>query len=130
MFLIRAAFWLSLVIMLIPTGESNTGGSQASDSTDISAYEAISVAQTTVSDLAGFCDRNPQTCETGSAALKVFGQKAQYGARKLYEYIAEANSGGGHVGSRSIAERGADTLMPDDKDIPWDGPVAQAQTQG
>ncbi len=122
MFLIRTAFWLSLVILFIPTGESAVpGDEQASDTTQVSAFEAIAAAQSTVSDFAGFCDRNPQTCETGSDALKVFGQKAQYGARKLYEYIAEANA----ERNAASARDGIDTLLEQDRDVPWQGPGTQ-----
>jgi hypothetical protein len=127
MFLIRTAFWLSLVILLIPTGDPDgpaTGTSGAG--TQVSAVDAISAAQHTVSDFASFCDRNPDTCETGSAALKLFGQKAQYGAKKLYEYIAEANSQGSLSGhDKTYARDGIDTLLQEDKDIPWQGPGAQ-----
>jgi hypothetical protein len=127
MFLIRTAFWLSLVIAFIPTGESNAPNPALADSgPQVSAIEALSAAQNTVSDLAGFCDRNPNTCETGSAALKVFGQKAQYGAMKIYELIAEANSQTDPSAEhKTYARDGIDTLLQQDKDIPWQGPGTQ-----
>ncbi len=136
MFLIRTAFWLSLVILFLPTGESGTSETDsASAGAPVSALEALSVAQNTVSDLAGFCDRNPDTCETGSAAFKTFGQKAQYGAMKVYEFIAQANapddptsldglSGAGSSGA-DFARDGIDTLLRQDKDVPWQGPGTQ-----
>jgi Family of unknown function (DUF5330) len=127
MFLIRTAFWLSLVILFIPTGESNAPDAGPVDSNmQLSAIEALSAAQDTVSDLAGFCQRNADTCETGSAALKVFGQKAQYGARKIYEYIAEANSQTSpSADPAALARDSIDTLLQADKDIPWQGTGTQ-----
>ncbi|MCT8971245.1 DUF5330 domain-containing protein [Microbaculum marinisediminis] len=125
MFLIRTAFWLSLVILFIPTGESETPGKEAINSlSQVSTFEALSAAQSTMSDLAGFCERNPETCQTGSEALKVFGQKAQYGAKKLYEYIVEVNSDNGTDETISVYG-GIDTLLQEDKDIPWQGPENQ-----
>lgn len=114
MFLIRTAFWVSVVIMLMPTGEPDvTQTGSINPGTDVSAFEAISAAQQTVSDLAGFCDRNPDACQTGSDALKAFGKKAQYSAKKIYEYISETG------------DADVDTLLPDDREAPWQGPDAQ-----
>lgn len=123
MFLIRTAFWLSLIILLIPTGDADRQGT-ANAETDLSAFEAISAARHTVSDLAGFCERNPDTCETGTVVVKTFGQKAQRGAQILYEYLSEADFGG------AASVPGSDTLQSADRDIPWQGPIAGAQSQG
>ena len=103
MFLIRTAFWLSLVILFIPTGESNQPDAGPVDSNaQVSAIEAL------------------------SAAIKVFGQKAQYGARKIYEYIAEANSQTDpSADAAPFARDGIDTLLQADKDIPWQGAGSQ-----
>ena len=126
MFLIRTAFWLSLVILLIPTGESDSVMSGTGDSaSNVSAFEAISAAQTTVSDLAGFCGRNPETCETGSAAFKLFGKKAAHGAQMVYEYIAEAGAEGLSPSEALSAQDSIDTLLQEDRDIPWQGPGTQ-----
>lgn len=123
MFLIRTAFWLSLIILLIPTGDADRQGTANAD-TDLSALEAISAARHTVSDLAGFCERNPDTCETGTVVVKTFGQKAQRGAQILYEYLSEADFGG------TASAPGSDTLRSADRDIPWQGPITGAQSQG
>ncbi len=83
-FLLRAAFWLSLVVLLLPAGAP-------SDATvrQISAAETFGAAQTVVSDVSGFCTRNPQTCEAGGAALQQFGAKAQYGVTLLHGYLGK-----------------------------------------
>ncbi|MEJ8571327.1 DUF5330 domain-containing protein [Microbaculum marinum] len=123
MFLIRTAFWLFLVVMLIPTGQSGQDGEPAE--TDLSPMEALSAAQHTVSDLAGFCDRNPATCETGTAVAKTFGQKAQAGAKMLYDYLSKTDFGSGAGTAATAGSDGADTLSTTDRDIPWQGPDAQ-----
>ncbi len=83
MFLIRTAFWLSLVIMFLPAG-NNDGDSEVNS---VSAFEAYFAAQATFGDLSKFCERNTSTCETGSAIISTFGQKARYGARMVFEYL-------------------------------------------
>lgn len=78
-FLLRVAFWLSLVILLIPAdpqiaAEQNHGR-------DVSTFEAIDAAQTTYQDVKGFCGRNPGACDIGRVALDTFTAKARTGAR-------------------------------------------------
>lgn len=82
-FLLRMAFWLTLVLVLIPigSGKESTPGEQINP---VSAYLA---AQATVSDIGGFCARNPLACETGGNALSAIGARARDGARIVYEYL-------------------------------------------
>ena len=70
-FLIRTAFWLSVVIMLLPTPESM----KTSDS-GIGAAQAVTAASATVSDMGQFCSRQPEACQVGSQALTHLGHKA------------------------------------------------------
>jgi len=94
MFLIRTAFWLSLVILCLPIGgdDDNPSASAAG------AVEAMSVARSAVGDLSKFCERNPGTCDTGNMVVSSFGQKARYGAQIVFQYLdnkfgSEDNSG-------------------------------------
>lgn len=82
-FLLRTAFWLSLVIMLIPADASTGDG----DETHISTLQALGAAQQTYVDMTRFCERNEVACETGGAALATFGAKARTGARMIYQYL-------------------------------------------
>lgn len=81
-FLIRAAFWLSLVILILPAEP----GSERSDAT-LSTTQAISAAQAALSDFTGFCSRQPDVCAAGEVALDNFAAKARYGAKQLYVYL-------------------------------------------
>ncbi len=83
MFIVRTAFWLSLVILFLPAGNDEN----SSTAEIAGAAEAVSVARSTVGDLSKFCDRNPETCDTGSMVVSSFGQKARYGARIVFEYL-------------------------------------------
>lgn len=125
MFLIRMAFWLSLVILLLPAG-NNTGNASPPDGSEVevTAGAALGAARDTIADLSAFCQRNPDTCATGSAALRVFGQKAQNGARMVYEYLAQLEEEGSAT-ARSDEEGApptADTLQAEDLEVPWQGP--------
>jgi len=82
-FLIRTAFWLTLVLVLIPLGSSEETDSTA----EVNPVEAFVAAQATLSDLTGFCGRNPHACETGGNALVAIGTRARDGARMVYEFL-------------------------------------------
>lgn len=109
MFLIRTAFWLSVVIMLIPADpQSQTPAPR------VSMFEALSSARAVASDFSNFCERNPDVCVTGAAAFQVFAEKAQNGARLLLRYF-----------DGTIETNGADdqgTLTESDRAPAWQGP--------
>jgi hypothetical protein len=84
-FLLRAAFWLSLVVLLIPSGEETTSVAQPARS--VSPFEAVGAAHSTYEDLKGFCGRNPDTCQTGRVIADGFAAKARTGARWVYEQL-------------------------------------------
>lgn len=83
MFIIRTAFWLSLVILCLPVGSDENGPSAST----AGAVEAMSVARSAVGDFSKFCERNPGTCDTGNMVVSSFGQKARYGAQIVYQYL-------------------------------------------
>lgn len=84
MFLLRTVFWLSVVILLLPAAKEDQTVSNANK---VSMNKAVTAATSTVSDMAGFCDRNPEVCSTGKEALHTFGLKAKYGATLVYGWI-------------------------------------------
>lgn len=88
-FLLRMAFWLTVVLALLPSG-----GSQPTANLNVSAIDAMSAATATVTDMRSFCERQPDACTVGSQAAVAIGQRAQAGAKMLYEYLGE------HLGSR------------------------------
>ncbi len=129
-FLLRTAFWLTLVLVLIPLGSDREAESSAS----IDPVAAYFAAQETVSDLGGFCQRNPQTCETGGNALAAIGAQARDGARIVYEFldtqVAENKAGAepatedfsGLITGSTSASGG--TLTAQDLALPWQGGAA------
>mgnify|MGYP001606087841 CR=1 FL=1 len=84
-FLLRAAFWLSLVVLLIPADPAETPANGAART--VSTFEAIGAAHSALRDAEGFCERNPAACDTGRVALEGFGAKARTGARWVHDRL-------------------------------------------
>ena len=82
-FLLRTAFWLSVVVLLLPTPES------MKTPDGVGAAKAVSAASATMSDMKQFCVRQPDACEVGSQALTQFGHKAQASAKWVYDFLTE-----------------------------------------
>jgi hypothetical protein len=119
-FLLRVAFWLSIVVVLLPAGSKSDPDAPA-----VSTFEAIGAAQAALKDMRAFCQREPEACAVGSQALNVFGQKAQNGAKMLYEFLSSnAEKQDGPTGSTPLP--GRDTLTADDRALPWLAPQKTA----
>ena len=127
-FLLRMAFWLSIVLILLPSGASQPVQSP----NDVGASEAISAASATVQDVRGFCIRQPDACSVGSQVAVSLGYRAQAGAKMLYDFLTEklASHDGGstsHTGSiikaaQTPVNASQNTLTPADLVPPWHGP--------
>lgn len=79
MFLIRTAFWLSLLILLLPTDEQEQ-------------KVVYGNAEAAVRDLTTFCTRNPDVCEASKDAAETFSKKAQFGAKMLMDFFQDASA--------------------------------------
>lgn len=108
MFIIRTLFWLSVVILLLPSDETGQAEAQASPQA-VSPVEAIVAAQGAVHDVTRFCDRNPAVCDTGQKTFGLITTRARDGARLIYDWAAD--NGVPVIGETAV-------------DIPMDGPRA------
>ncbi|HZL30574.1 MAG TPA: DUF5330 domain-containing protein [Pseudolabrys sp.] len=81
-FLLRMAFWLTLICVLLPSG-----GKTTSPEAQIDAVQAVTLASAAVSDMRGFCGRNPDACVVGGKVAVAIGHKAEAGARTIYQFI-------------------------------------------
>ena len=99
-FLLRLAFWLTIVLALLPSGskQPTTRGPEIG--------EAFSAAGAAVSDARHFCERQPGACEVGSQFTVMIGQRAQAGAKMLYKLFNE-HTGPTETGSVDKAEPAA-----------------------
>ena len=82
-FLLRMAFWLCVVCVLLPSG-AKTVAPEA----NIDATQALTIAGAAVSDMRGFCDRQPDACVTGGKVAVAIGHKAEAGARTIYDFVS------------------------------------------
>lgn len=114
MFILRAAFWLSLVVFLIPS-ESGKGTGPAAG-----ALQAIVAARGALADLAGMCSRQPEVCSQGGAALQAFGDHARVAVGVLYQTLGSQFAAAGN-GAKDSAPQG--TLRPADVLPAWRGPA-------
>ena len=125
-FLLRMAFWLGLVLVLLPRDKTP----ESDKLPQVGASEAVSAATAAVSDMSQFCKRQPAACEVGGQAATVIGQRAQEGARKLYKIITDkkAPDHTGSIGNAEEAEAASadmaprDTLTADDMTVEWQAP--------
>ena len=120
-FLIRTAFWLTIIVLLLPTDETQRS-------------EVYGTAEAAVKDVASFCDRNPETCAWGKNAFALFVQKAQFGVRMLMDLVS--NGTGASDSPQQSSEispfeparlnpgGSQDTLSPEDLEEAWSAPDA------
>ena len=134
-FMLRMVFWLGLVLVLLPRDKTP----ESDKLPQIGASEAVSAATAAVSDMGQFCKRQPAACEVGGQAATVIGQRAQNGARKLYQIITDKpdkpeKKTPDHTGSigysdnaeAALAETAPrDTLTQSDLAAEWRGASAQ-----
>jgi len=119
-FLLRMAFWLALVLVLLPREKTP----ESDKVPQVGASEAVSAATAAVSDMGQFCKRQPAACEVGGQAATVIGQRAQDGARKIYKIITDKKPD--HTSSIDPADEAevtaastTDALTEDDMAIEW-----------
>ena len=128
LFLIRTAFWLMIIVLLLPTDQQQRS-------------EVYGTSQAAMHDVATFCDRNPDTCARGKDAFSVFVQKAQFGARMLMDLINNrTGSDNQDLPDQDQDKRSPeastlfapasfdmsasqDTLNPEDREEAWSGPA-------
>jgi len=139
-FLMRVAFWLCIVLALLPTGGSKQGTQASTTNNDFNVVEAFSAA--TATDMRRFCDRQPDACAVGSQAAVTFGQRAQAGAKMVYEFLnermapQETGSVSAHnaptkpAAGAAAAKASQNTLTQKDLIVPWRGPVAREAATG
>ena len=133
MFLIRTTFWLSVVILLLPTPES-----MKTPESNIGTAQAVSAASATMSDMRQFCARQPDACQVGSQALSQFGHKAQASAKWVYEFLTEklgpeqtgsVASEPARVSPVDLESGSQHTLTSADTVPAWRGPQRQADAK-
>jgi hypothetical protein len=127
-FLFRLTFWLALVTLLLPQSRSQT-------TSNVGVSEAVSAARATVSDMRGFCERQPDACAVGTQTAVALGHRAQAGAKFLYDYLNEhlGPDNAGHslpaTQPRTSGQGAHDNLLPADLAATWIGPQSRREAR-
>jgi len=142
-FLLRMTFWVSVVLVLLPSGGSQQRTANA-PSAELGTIETLSAASATVSDMRQFCTRQPEACAVGSQAAAAIGQRAQAGAKMVYDFISEraaphetgsvttkpTRQGASQVASQAVpAAKSQDTLTAADLAPAWRGPRRESHNK-
>lgn len=81
-FLIKMAFWLGVVMFLLPSENERSARHSGAATTN-------SAASTALGDVTAFCTRHTNACAGASQAAASLGAKAQEGAKALYGYLGD-----------------------------------------
>ncbi len=101
--LLRMAFWISVVIVLLPRAPQQTAPAPS-----VGVADALSAATAALSDMSRFCARQPNAYAAVSQLIVQFGHAAQADAKKIYEILNERSRASG---------RGADRMKGSDQPL-------------
>jgi hypothetical protein len=137
-FLLRMAFWLCVILVLLPSG-----GTKPAPKVEISASDALSAARAAMTDAQKFCERQPDACVFGSQAAVAIGHRVQAGAKMVYEFLNEqlGSSDTGPMTTSSTSTAGPPvplpaarplqhTLTPADLTPDWHAPQPRREANG
>ena len=118
MFLLRLAFWLAVIVFLLPSDPQQQA-------------RLSSTVTTAIERLTTFCDRNAKTCVVGAEVWANFVKKAEFGLRLVGDLLGGRPSPDpapppqDKRGAGKTDPRGA--LSPSDLyQPPWRGPTRRA----
>lgn len=128
MFFVRAAFWIFLILLLMPTSDREKS-------------DFYTAASRTISDFGGFCGRNPQVCNSTSSIFENILHKMRNAVDLLEDMVTPAGTRRDAAGGRReresqhypqrgprgdmvapMSSRGQNTLRPADLQPGWRGP--------
>lgn len=89
-FMIKGAFWFSLVLMALPI--INPGTQTDTEKPTASAIDipnSLSAAMVAIDDLRQICERKPDVCDKGAQTLNALGLQARDGAEIAFKMLDE-----------------------------------------
>jgi len=87
-FMIKGAFWFSLVLMALPI--INPGPQAETDTTNAAAIDvpnSLSAAMSAIQDIRQICERKPDVCDKGAETLSALGLQARDGAEIAFKML-------------------------------------------
>lgn len=120
-FLIKTAFWFSLVLMLLPVF-SSSGTPRAPDAPQVQVGDAVTAATGVFQYVTSLCSEKPDVCVKGGATLTALGYQAREGALVAYQMIDHQLSGKpgdktANAGTTNAREQVASAAPPADAEM-------------
>lgn len=139
--LIRTILLLGGAGVMMPSPPDELPDVTQARAEEVSTLQMVSSAGSAFSDVAGFCARQPEVCQTAAYVAGRFEAKAKYSVKLLYDWASDASSdpevprtfqevdslqtGSTEVASAVIGKgQGQSTLRIEDLIPEWRGPAA------
>ncbi|SIR16489.1 hypothetical protein SAMN05880582_10787 [Rhizobium sp. RU20A] len=84
-FLVKAGFWFSLVLVLLPFLDPSPEQSGSGPKVEIG--ETFKIAGEAIAYMRNICVEKPDVCEQGAETFSALGHRASEGARIAYEFL-------------------------------------------
>ena len=151
--LIRTILLIAGIGVLLPS-PPETVVAQGQAVPEVSTFAMVASASSAFADVASFCQRQPDVCQTATYVAGRLEAKAKYSARLIYEWASDATTDPAalpgtqeaikvdmmETGSMKVAandppppkeeEKGQSTLQIEDLIPEWRGPVPPKQKEG
>lgn len=85
-FLIRGAFWFSLVLVMLPIFDQDATD-RLSQEQGVELTDALGAAAGVISYASDLCAQKPDVCVKGAETFSTLGSRAREGARVAYTYL-------------------------------------------
>lgn len=85
-FLIRGAFWFSLVLVMLPIFDQDATDRLAKEP-GVELTDALGAAAGVISYATELCAEKPEVCVKGAETFSTLGSRAREGARVAYTYL-------------------------------------------
>ena len=85
-FLIRGAFWFSLVLVMLPIFDQDATD-RLSQEQGVELTDALGAAAGVISYATDLCAQKPDVCVKGAETFSTLGSRAREGARVAYTYL-------------------------------------------
>lgn len=85
-FLIRTAFWFSMVLVMLPIFDQDATSRLANEK-GVELTDALGAAAGVISYASELCAEKPDVCVKGAETFSTLGSRAREGARVAYTYL-------------------------------------------
>ena len=88
-FMVKAAFWFSLVLLMLPLFDSGPAETTGENMSAAEIGQTISAASQAITYVSAICSEKPDVCVQGAKTVEALGQRARHGAKVAYSLLDE-----------------------------------------